>query len=125
MEELMAYAATFKREKVNAKELIIGMKCGGSRDGRKEGTGKRSRTVRLPSGCSEASEAGPKQSGVPPLRLYGKAEKDRKETGEKPEFGRTASGLPTKRARPGPRGNGGRRGNPARETDDSKRPIYR
>ena len=29
-EELMAYAATFKREKVNAKELIIGMKCGGS-----------------------------------------------------------------------------------------------
>ena len=26
----MAYAATFKREKVNAKELIIGMKCGGS-----------------------------------------------------------------------------------------------
>lgn len=30
MEELMAYAATFKREKVNAKELIIGMKCGGS-----------------------------------------------------------------------------------------------
>lgn len=30
MEELMAYAATFKREKVSAKELIIGMKCGGS-----------------------------------------------------------------------------------------------
>ena len=30
MNELMAYAATFKREKVNAKELIIGMKCGGS-----------------------------------------------------------------------------------------------
>lgn len=30
MEELMAYAANFKREKVNAKELIIGMKCGGS-----------------------------------------------------------------------------------------------
>ncbi|MCR5215857.1 MAG: altronate dehydratase family protein [Lachnospiraceae bacterium] len=30
MEELMAYAATFKREKVNAKELIVGMKCGGS-----------------------------------------------------------------------------------------------
>ncbi len=30
MEELMNYAATFKREKVSAKELIIGMKCGGS-----------------------------------------------------------------------------------------------
>lgn len=30
MKELMAYAANFKREKVNAKELIIGMKCGGS-----------------------------------------------------------------------------------------------
>ena len=30
MNELMAYAANFKREKVNAKELIIGMKCGGS-----------------------------------------------------------------------------------------------
>lgn len=30
MEELMKYAATFKREKVSAKELIIGMKCGGS-----------------------------------------------------------------------------------------------
>jgi altronate hydrolase len=30
MEELMSYAASFKREKVNAKELIIGMKCGGS-----------------------------------------------------------------------------------------------
>ncbi len=30
MEELMAYAATFKREKISAKELIIGMKCGGS-----------------------------------------------------------------------------------------------
>ncbi len=30
MEELMAYANTFKREKVNAKHLIIGMKCGGS-----------------------------------------------------------------------------------------------
>ena len=30
MEELMNYAANFKREKVNAKELIIGMKCGGS-----------------------------------------------------------------------------------------------
>ena len=30
MEELMSYAANFKREKVNAKELIIGMKCGGS-----------------------------------------------------------------------------------------------
>ena len=29
MNELMAYAATFKREKVNAKELIIGMKDGG------------------------------------------------------------------------------------------------
>lgn len=30
MEELMAYAATFKREKVSASELVIGMKCGGS-----------------------------------------------------------------------------------------------
>ena len=30
MKELMDYAATFKREKVSAKELIIGMKCGGS-----------------------------------------------------------------------------------------------
>ena len=30
MEELMNYAATFKREKVSAKELVIGMKCGGS-----------------------------------------------------------------------------------------------
>lgn len=30
MEELMAYAAVFKREKISAKELIIGMKCGGS-----------------------------------------------------------------------------------------------
>lgn len=30
MEELMAYAAAFKREKVSAKELVIGMKCGGS-----------------------------------------------------------------------------------------------
>ena len=30
LEELMAYANTFKREKVSAKELIIGMKCGGS-----------------------------------------------------------------------------------------------
>lgn len=30
MEELMNYAAAFKREKVSAKELIIGMKCGGS-----------------------------------------------------------------------------------------------
>lgn len=30
MEELMAYAATFKRERVSAKELIVGMKCGGS-----------------------------------------------------------------------------------------------
>ncbi len=30
MEELMSYAANFKREKVSAKELIIGMKCGGS-----------------------------------------------------------------------------------------------
>ncbi len=30
MDQLMAYAATFKREKVSAKELIIGMKCGGS-----------------------------------------------------------------------------------------------
>ena len=30
MEELMNYAAAFRREKVSAKELIIGMKCGGS-----------------------------------------------------------------------------------------------
>ena len=30
LEELAAYAGTFKREKVDAKELIIGMKCGGS-----------------------------------------------------------------------------------------------
>ena len=30
MEELMDYAAAFKREKVSAKELVIGMKCGGS-----------------------------------------------------------------------------------------------
>ena len=30
MQELMTYAASFKREKVSAKELIIGMKCGGS-----------------------------------------------------------------------------------------------
>lgn len=30
MEELMAYAASFKREKVSARELVIGMKCGGS-----------------------------------------------------------------------------------------------
>ena len=30
MEELMAYAAAFKREKVSARELVIGMKCGGS-----------------------------------------------------------------------------------------------
>ena len=30
LDELMAYASKFKREKVNAKELIIGMKCGGS-----------------------------------------------------------------------------------------------
>lgn len=30
MEQLMNYAATFKREKVSAKELIISMKCGGS-----------------------------------------------------------------------------------------------
>lgn len=30
MQELMTYAAAFKREKVSAKELIIGMKCGGS-----------------------------------------------------------------------------------------------
>jgi altronate hydrolase len=30
LKELMAYAATFKREKVSAKELIIGMKCGAS-----------------------------------------------------------------------------------------------
>ena len=30
MEELMTYAATFKRERVSAKELVIGMKCGGS-----------------------------------------------------------------------------------------------
>ena len=30
MEELMNYAAAFKHEKVSAKELVIGMKCGGS-----------------------------------------------------------------------------------------------
>ena len=30
MKELMSYAATFKREKVSAKHLIVGMKCGGS-----------------------------------------------------------------------------------------------
>lgn len=30
MDELMAYAANFKREKVSAKHLVIGMKCGGS-----------------------------------------------------------------------------------------------
>ena len=30
MEELMNYAAAFRREKVSAKELVIGMKCGGS-----------------------------------------------------------------------------------------------
>ncbi|WP_027438238.1 UxaA family hydrolase [Lachnospira multipara] len=30
LDELMAYASKFKREKVDAKELIIGMKCGGS-----------------------------------------------------------------------------------------------
>ena len=30
MEELMNYAAAFKRDKVSAKELVIGMKCGGS-----------------------------------------------------------------------------------------------
>ena len=30
LDELMAYASQFKREKVDAKELIIGMKCGGS-----------------------------------------------------------------------------------------------
>lgn len=30
MEELMEYASAFKREKINAKELIVGMKCGGS-----------------------------------------------------------------------------------------------
>ena len=30
MSELMSYASNFKREKVSAKELIIGMKCGGS-----------------------------------------------------------------------------------------------
>lgn len=30
MEGLMNYAAAFKREKVSAKELVIGMKCGGS-----------------------------------------------------------------------------------------------
>lgn len=30
MEELMSYAAAFRREKVSAKELVIGMKCGGS-----------------------------------------------------------------------------------------------
>ncbi len=30
MDELMAYAANFKREKISAKHLVIGMKCGGS-----------------------------------------------------------------------------------------------
>lgn len=30
MDQLFKYASTFKREKINAKELIIGMKCGGS-----------------------------------------------------------------------------------------------
>lgn len=30
IEELADYVGTFKREKINAKELIIGMKCGGS-----------------------------------------------------------------------------------------------
>ena len=30
VEELISYAKTFKREKINANELIIGMKCGGS-----------------------------------------------------------------------------------------------
>ena len=30
MKELMSYAATFKRENVSAKHLIVGMKCGGS-----------------------------------------------------------------------------------------------
>ena len=30
MKDLMSYAATFKREKVSAKHLIVGMKCGGS-----------------------------------------------------------------------------------------------
>jgi len=30
MDQLFQYASTFKREKINAKELIIGMKCGGS-----------------------------------------------------------------------------------------------
>lgn len=30
LKELMSYAANFKREKISAKELIIGMKCGGS-----------------------------------------------------------------------------------------------
>lgn len=30
VEELAAYAGTFQREKINASELVIGMKCGGS-----------------------------------------------------------------------------------------------
>lgn len=30
MKELITYAASFKREKVDAKELIVGLKCGGS-----------------------------------------------------------------------------------------------
>ena len=30
IKELIAYADTFKREKISAKELVIGMKCGGS-----------------------------------------------------------------------------------------------
>ena len=30
LEELVAYAGTFKREKIDASELVIGMKCGGS-----------------------------------------------------------------------------------------------
>ncbi|MEG0689479.1 MAG: UxaA family hydrolase, partial [Hungatella sp.] len=30
LEELAAYAGTFSREKINAAELIVGMKCGGS-----------------------------------------------------------------------------------------------
>ena len=30
LEELAAYAGTFKREKIDASELVIGMKCGGS-----------------------------------------------------------------------------------------------
>jgi len=30
IDQLFQYASTFKREKINAKELIVGMKCGGS-----------------------------------------------------------------------------------------------